>query len=285
MIDHPVVALTFDDLPAAGRLPQGDSRVRIATTLAAELNAAHLQGTYGFVNANNMENNPDAQQALRIWVDAGMNLGNHTWSHPSLTDSTVEAYEHEIAANEPVLTQYAGARDWHWFRYPFLAEGETPEKRNEVRGWLREHGYRVAQVTLSFQDYAWNDAYVRCLAKSDTAGIAWLKQSYLESAVDYVKLGRELEAISLGHEIPNVMLLHGMAFTTLMLPELIEQLRQEGFRFAPLAEVEQDAAYEQNLSVAFKYGGTLPDQFMAVRHLTYPPIHPVPEEKLESVCR
>src|ERR1017187_2635551 len=89
---HPVVALTFDDLPAAGSLPAGDKRSRIATTLTAELKANHLKGTYGFVNAVKLENDPDAQQALRIWVIAGMNIGNHTWSHPSINSGSVEAF-------------------------------------------------------------------------------------------------------------------------------------------------------------------------------------------------
>ncbi|MGD0548374.1 MAG: polysaccharide deacetylase family protein [Terracidiphilus sp.] len=282
---HPVVALTFDDLPVAGSLPQGQSRVQIASTLTAELKASHLKGVYGFVNAVNMEKNPDAQKALRIWVDAGMNIGNHTWSHPSLADSTVEAYEQEIARNEPVLAQYAGARDWRWFRYPFLAEGDTLEKRNAVRGWLREHGYRVAQVTLNFQDYEWNDAYGRCLAKSDEAAIAWLRRSYLESAAEYVKLEREEELIAFGHEIPNVMLLHGMAFTMLMLPELIEQLRKQGFRFELLAKVERDAAYAQNPGAVFKYGGSLTTQVMDTRHLPYAAFPPLPAEKLQSLCK
>ena len=282
---HPVLALTFDDLPAAGSLPQGMSRVQIATTLAAELKANHLEGVYGFVNAVNMENNPDAQKALRVWVDAGMNIGNHTWSHPSLSDLTVAAYEQEIAKNEAVLAHYGAGRDWHWFRYPFLTEGDTLEKRNAIRGWLHEHGYRVAEVTLSFSDYDWNDAYGRCLAKSDAASIAWLRQSYLQSAAAYVKLGREEEVIAFGHEIPNVMLLHGMAFTTLMVPELIQQLRQEGFRFAPLEKVEQDAVYAQDSGHVAKYMGPLPNQFMDERHLTYPQVAPLPEAKLQSLCR
>jgi len=39
------------------------------------------------------------------------------------------------------------------------------------------------------------------------------------------------------------MLLHETAFTTLMLPDLIDLLKSEGFTFAPLAQVEQDPAY------------------------------------------
>jgi len=282
---HPTVALTFDDLPAAGSLPAGENRAKIAAALAAELKARHLKGTYGFVNAVKLENDPDAQHALRIWVDAGMNIGNHTWSHISLTANTAEAFEREIALDEPVLAQYAGARDWRWFRYPYLWEGDTMEKRRAVRAWLKEHGYRVAQVTLDFEDYAWNDAYARCSAEPDSAAIAWLRQSYLDTAAEYIRLGREEERIAFGREIPNVMLLHATAFTTLMLPDLVDLLRKQGFRFVTLPEVERDPAYALDLDAALPYGGTLPDQFMDSRHLPYPPFKPKPMDKLKSLCR
>jgi peptidoglycan/xylan/chitin deacetylase (PgdA/CDA1 family) len=282
---HPVVALTFDDLPAAGSLPAGDKRSRIAATLAAELKTNHLKGTYGFVNAVKLENDPDAQQALRNWVEAGMNIGNHTWSHASIKDGSAEAFEQEIDRNEAALKQYAVRRDWHWFRYPYLWEGETLEKRRAVRAYLREHGYRIAEVTLDFEDYAWNDAYGRCLAKPDDAAIAWLKQSYLENAAEYIRLGREEERIAFGHEIPNVLLLHATAFTTLMLPDLIDQLRKEGFRFASLAKVETNAVYARDPDAALPYGGTLPDQFMDSRHLPYPAYKPKPMKELQDICR
>lgn len=282
---HPVVALTFDDLPAAGSLPPTQNRTKIATTLAAELVANHLEGTYGFVNAVKLENDADAQQALRMWADAGMNIGSHTWSHISLSDNSAEAFEKEITLNEPALKQYAGVRDWHWFRYPFLWEGDTVEKRREVRAFLSERGYRVAQVSLDFEDYAWNDAYGRCVARQDSAAIDWLKQSYLETAAEYIKLGREEQQIAFGHEIPNVMLLHATAFTTLMLPDLLDLLRGQGFSFAALPQVEQDPAYAQDPDAALKYGGTLPDQFMDSLHLKYPPLKPKPFDKLKDLCQ
>jgi peptidoglycan/xylan/chitin deacetylase (PgdA/CDA1 family) len=283
--EHPVVALTFDDLPAAGSLPPDENRAKILTTLAAELNANHLEGTYGFVNAARLVNDVDAQHALSVWVNAGMNVGSHTWSHISLSDNTADAFENEIALNEPALAEYAGARDWHWFRYPFLWEGDTLEKRRAVRAYLHDHGYRVAQVSLDFEDYAWNDTYARCSAKGDAAAIGWLKQSYLETAAEYIQMGREEQQIVFGHEIPNVLLLHATAFTTLMLPELIAQLRSEGFRLAALPDVEQDQSYALDPDAALKYGGTLPDQFMDSKHLKYPPFKPKPFDKLKTLCK
>jgi peptidoglycan-N-acetylglucosamine deacetylase len=282
---HPIVALTFDDLPAAGSLPAGLTRTKIATDLAATLNANHLTGTYGFVNAVRMQNNPDAQQALHAWIDAGMNIGSHTWAHPSLTATSAEAFNQQITQNEPALAEYAGTRDWHWFRYPFLWEGDTLDKRHAVRAWLHDHGYKIAQVSLDFEDYAWNDAYGRCLARQDNASIDWLKQSYLDTATEYIRLGREEQLIAFGHEIPNVILLHETAFTTLMLPDLLNLLRTQGFTFSSLPEVEQDAAYAQDPDAPLKYGGTLPDQFMDSRHLKYPPFKPKPFDRLKTICQ
>lgn len=282
---HPVVALTFDDLPAAGSLPPNQNRTKILTALTAELKAAHLEGTYGFVNAVKLESDADAQQAMQTWVDAGMNIGSHTWSHIPLSGNTAAAFEKEIAQNEPALAKYAGTRDWHWFRYPFLWEGDTLDKRREVRAFLREHGYRVAQVSLDFEDYAWNDAYGRCVAKNDDAAIAWLKKSYLETATEYIDLGREEEQIAFGHEIPNVMLLHATAFTMLMLPDLLDLLRKQGFTFAALPQVEQDPSYELDPNAALKYGGTLPDQFMDSLHLKYPTFKPKPFEQMKKLCQ
>jgi peptidoglycan/xylan/chitin deacetylase (PgdA/CDA1 family) len=281
---HPVVSLTFDDLPAAGTLPSSTTRTKIATDLAAELNANHLAGTYGFVNASRMQNNPDAQKALHAWLDAGMNIGSHTWSHPSLTSTAAEAFEHDIALNEPALAEYAGTRNWHWFRYPFLWEGDTLDKRHAVRSYLQAHGYKIAQVSLDFEDYAWNDAYGRCSVREDAASIDWLKQSYLDAATEYIRLGREEQIIAFGHEIPNVLLLHETAFTTLMLPDLLDLLRKQGFRFSTLPEVAHDPAYALDPDAALKYGGTLPDQFMDSRHLKYPPFELKPFDKLKTIC-
>ena len=282
---HPVVALTFDDLPAAGGLAAGETRTAILTQLAGELKANHLKGTYGFVTGDDLVDDPDTQEALRAWVALGMNIGNHTWSHPSLTTDSAADFEHNIALNEPALRTYAGKRDWHWFRYPYLEEGDTLSKRNEVRGWLFEHGYRIAEATLNFEDDDWSDPYDRCLDRHDDAEIAWLKQSYLANATEFLRVGREEEQIAFGHEIPSVLELHATAMTTLMLPSLLQLLRQEGFRFATLARVEGNPAYKLDPGAGLPQGGPLTNQFLNARHLRYPPFTPEPIEALNSVCR
>ncbi|MGB8031302.1 MAG: polysaccharide deacetylase family protein [Terracidiphilus sp.] len=282
---HPVVAITFDDLPAVGTLPPGEDYVEVAKTLVSELKANHLEGTYGFVNGGKLASRAGAPEALRIWLDAGMNIGSHTWSHMRLTTNTVEAFEQDIAQDEPVLEQYGELRDWRWFRFPYLEEGETVEKRRAVRAYLSEHGYHIAQVTLQFEDYAWNDAYCRCRIKQDEAAIAKLRQSYLDAAAEDITLGREEEQLVFGREIPDVMLLHETPFTTLMLPDLLDLLRKQGFSFESLAQVESDPAYADDPDAGLLSGGTLLGQFMDSRHLPYPPAESDPFQHIDQLCQ
>jgi peptidoglycan-N-acetylglucosamine deacetylase len=279
------VALTFDDLPAHGPLPPGMTRLDVAKSIIATLKAANAPQVYGFINAVKLEQVPEDRAVLEEWRAAGYLLGNHTYSHLSLTDNTVEAFEKDIAANEPALRSLMGKEDWHWFRYPFLWEGETLEKRDAVRAYLKDRGYRVAQVTLDFEDYAWNAPFARCAAKNDQKSIEWLKSSYLDTARQYIELDQKMSQMVFGRDVKHVFLLHLGGFQTVMLPQLLDLLKQKGFRLVTLEEAESDPAYQSNPNAALKYGGSLLEQMIEARHLKYPPVSPKPMKELEALCQ
>src|SRR5258707_7859492 len=44
------IAITFDDLPAHGPLPPGETRLEVASKIIAALHNAHVPPIYGFVN-------------------------------------------------------------------------------------------------------------------------------------------------------------------------------------------------------------------------------------------
>jgi peptidoglycan/xylan/chitin deacetylase (PgdA/CDA1 family) len=155
---------------------------------------------------------------------------------------------------------------WHWFRYPYLREGNTPEKYRAVRAMLARRGYRVAEVTLSFDDYAYNDPYARCMAKNDREGLAWLEQSYRDRAADSLVRGSAAAREFFGHDIGHVMLLHIGAFETVMLPRLLELLQQQGFALTTLEDAQSDAAYTTLPETGGTWSGTLLEQTATARH-------------------
>ena len=281
------VAITVDDLPVHGDLPAGMTRAEIAKKMIEAFKAKGVPSVYGFVNAKNIGANGDTEKdsVVKIWADSGFPLGNHTFSHIDLNSASVQAFEDEIVANEPVLQGLMGSRDWHWLRYPFLHEGDTLEKRHAIRKYLADHGYKIAQVTLDFADYAWNNPYARCVAKQDTQSIEWLKTSYLQTAKDDIVLDRKLSVMLFGRDIKYVLLMHIGALDSILLPDLLDLFKKEGFDFVSLEEAEKDPAYQSDPDAALLHGGTLLEQLTEAKHLKYPPHPDRPMEKLDAVCR
>jgi len=279
------IAITFDDLPLNGELPPGVTRVEIARDTLALLKARHVPAAYGFVNARKLEGNADAAEALKVWA-AAEPIGNHTYSHLDLNANPAEAFEREIEQNEPAL-ELLSAKDenWHWLRYPYLREGETVEKRRAVRAYLQAHQYRVAQVTMDWEDYLWNSAYARCVAKSDAKSIEWLRSSYLNIASQYLDLGRQMATLVYGHDINHVLLLHLGAFSSTILPDAFDLLKKKGFELVTLEEAQSDPAYEGDPDAGSKYGGSLLDQWMDARQIKYPAVAQKPYEELKAVCQ
>ena len=238
-----VVALTMDDLPSHGPIPPGSSRAEIATRIIAALRNAKSPPFTASSMPKQLEQKPEDAEVLKLWRAAGFPLGNHAFSHMDLHANSADAFQQDIAANEPALRAFMGSSDWHWFRYPYLREGDTPEKYKTVRTFLQEQKYRVAQVTLSFDDYAYNDPYARCLAKNDTNGIEWLKKSYLSRAERSLTKGQADARTLFGRDIKHIMLLHIGGFETVMLPRLLDLLKARGFTLTTLDDASSDDAY------------------------------------------
>ena len=278
------VALTFDDLPAHGPVPEGLGRVEIIKSILKDLNAAHAPQVYGFINAGKLEQAPADLEVLKLWRAAGFPLGNHTYTHPSLNKVSAKDFEQNIEKNEAELKSLMDGKDWHWLRYPFLDEGDTVEKRREVRAYLKNHGYRIAQVTLDFQDWAWNDPYARCVEKKDDKSIEQLKKMYVDTASEFLDLDPKLAKLVYGRDIKHVLLLHVGAFETVMLPRLMELLKQRGYKLITLPEAESDEAYKSDPDVVLTEGGTLLEQMIVAKHLQMPQHAPVPITELEAMC-
>jgi peptidoglycan-N-acetylglucosamine deacetylase len=278
------LAITFDDLPLNGELPPGVTRAETARNVLAILKKRHVPPVYGFINAKKLEGNADGAESLKLWA-AAEPVGNHTYSHMDLEKNTPEAFEADIEENEPALELLQAKDDWHWLRYPYLHEGDTVEKRRAVRAYLKAHGYRIAQVTLDWEDYLWNFAYARCAAKNDQKSIAWLRSSYLSTASDFLDLGRKQAKLIYGHEINYVLLMHLGAFSSAILPDALDLLTKKGFKLVTLQEAESDPAYEEDPDAGLHDAGTLLDQWMQVKHLQSSDQPTKPYKELESACQ
>jgi peptidoglycan/xylan/chitin deacetylase (PgdA/CDA1 family) len=237
------IAITFDDLPVHSALPSGVTRLQVAQDIIAALKQAGVPQVYGFINAVALQNEPGTEAVLKVWRDAGFPLGNHGWAHLGLSKIDEATFESELTRNEPVLQGLAHGTDWRWFRFPFLDEAYgDPAKRAASRAWLANHGYRIAAVTASFGDYAFNEPYASCMAKGDKAAVAWLEQAYLDAAAESIHLSETTQKAQFGRTPPDILLMHIGAFDAHMLPRLLALYKAHGFRFITLPQAAIDEA-------------------------------------------
>ena len=278
------IAFTFDDLPAHSALPLNTTRAEIAQKIVTALHNEHMPPVHGMVTGALIEKKHEDSVVLRIWHDAGNPLGNHTWSHPHLSQSAPDTFESEITRNEPTISSVMTHGDWHWFRYPFLDEGEAPEKRSQIRKYLAAHRYKVAAVTMSFGDYMWNEPYARCVAKNDQAAIAELRKSYLAAADESITRYREMSQKLYRRDIPYVLLMHIGALDAEMLPQLLSLYRSRAFTFVSLPEAESDEHYSADIHPDQPLRPQSLEDDMKEKGLTIPQRN-FELPKFESLCR
>jgi peptidoglycan-N-acetylglucosamine deacetylase len=278
------MAVTFDDLPVHGAMPPGMTRLEITQSILKTLKREKLPAVYGFINAGRGADDPSSLSVLQTWRRAGQPLGNHTWAHLDLNEETAEEFGAEVVRNEPLLRSLMGKGDWHWLRYPFLHEGDTVEKRRAVRSWLVAHGYKIAEVSMDFEDYLWNEPYARCVAMHDEASIAKLHDSYLAVADQYYGVFRELSQLVYGRDVKYVLLMHVGAFDARMLPELLKLYRANGVKFITLPDAMSDPAYRDDPDIGEPSGGAFLELMMQKNKLKFP-ANSKPYKELEAMCR
>jgi peptidoglycan/xylan/chitin deacetylase (PgdA/CDA1 family) len=278
------MAVTFDDLPVHGAMPPGMTRLEITQSILKTLKREKLPAVYGFINGGRGADDPSSLSVLRAWRQAGQPLGNHTWAHLDLNKETAEQFEAEVLRNEALLQSLMGYGDWHWLRYPFLHEGDTVEKRRAVRSWLAAHGYKIAEVSMDFEDYLWNEPYARCMAMHDEASIAKLRDSYFAVADQYYGVFRELSHLVYGRDVKYVLLMHVGAFDARMLPELLQLYRAKGVKFISLPNALSDPAYRDDPDIGEPSGGAFLELMMQEKKLKFP-ANSKPYKELEAMCR
>lgn len=282
------IAITVDDLSAHGSLPPGMRWTDIAASYLDTLKAHGVPEAYGFVNAVRLMDTPDSAPVLDLWRRAGYPLGNHTYRHLGLSQAaSLDAWKADVTRNEaPIAARMQGA-DWHYLRYPFLDAGTDPVRHDAALGWLRGRGYRIADVSVSFDDWAYTDAYARCRAKGDAAAmdaVAGMERDYFARVDQGIARMRALSLRVYGRVVPQVLLTHMGAFSAATLPGVMARLDAAGARYVRLAQALHDPAYGDGGPQAGN--GVLPERVARERGVDQAGLPRVaPVGALDAVCR
>jgi peptidoglycan/xylan/chitin deacetylase (PgdA/CDA1 family) len=243
------VALTFDDLPAAGTSSAAEARAFNLSILDSL--SRHHAPAIGFVIERRVQELA-GEELLDEWVKRGYNLGNHSLSHVEMNNLTTDQVEREIIGGEGAFVRAlakAGKRP-RYFRFPENHTGETKEKHDTVAAFLARRGYRLAPCTIDNEDYVFNAVYLKMLANKDEASAARLRAEYLAYTATETDYYAGLHKRIFGHEIPHVMLLHVNKLNADMIDRVLAMFAQKQYSFVSLDSALADPAY------------SIPDQFV-----------------------
>ncbi|QIL79691.1 polysaccharide deacetylase family protein [Diaphorobacter sp. HDW4A] len=177
------------------------------------------------------------------WAKAGHAVGNHTATHRSLAsaDLTLDEFIADVRIADAALNHFP---TWiPMLRFPYLKEGNTPEKRDGMRVWMKANGYRPAPVSMDASDWYYNQIYSAHSKAGSHEKAARVRAAYVEHLLDRASYYDGLAKQVLGRSPSHVMLLHTNEINAATLPELVAAFRKRGWTFVSPATAFNDPVY------------------------------------------
>ena len=241
------VCFTFDDLPLTHNM-NSSSYVQTFTKLTNRLKA-HNVPAIGFVNECKLFPNDSLVQwrygLIELWVSSGLQLGNHTYSHPDYTKVSLKEYAEDIerGANitKHLMTNESG---YYYFRHPFLRVGDSKEKADSLSNYLESNYYKVAPVTIDHDEWIFANAYRIAIMNQDSLMTKKIKSDYLvymeKNILYYETLAKKL----FGRNINQILLLHNNQLNADCMDDLIKLFKSHDYKFISLKEALNDPVYQ-----------------------------------------
>jgi len=185
--------------------------------------------------------NERGRSHLGAWDREGHIIANHSYSHWNYASTEYEKYTEDIARCEAIVKDYS--RFQKLFRFPFLKEGDTAAKRDKMRAFLRDRGYRMGYVTIDTSEWAIDERLRKRLHARPDADLHAYRDFYLshiwDRAVYYDGLARKV----LGRPVSHALLVHHNLLNALFLPDLLEMFDRKGWHLIDAEEAYRDPVF------------------------------------------
>ena len=188
-------------------------------------------------------NNPQGKKLLRAWDKAGHLIANHSYSHfyfPS-TKITLAQFQEDISKNDRIISGYKNYSKL--LRFPYLKEGDTREKRDGMREYLKANHYKQGYVSIDASDWYVTQRLEERLLHNPKADISGFKDFYLTHMWERARYYNDLSKKALGREVKHTLLIHHNLLNALFLDDLIQMFKAKGWKIIDAKDAYQDPVY------------------------------------------
>jgi peptidoglycan/xylan/chitin deacetylase (PgdA/CDA1 family) len=244
------VAVTFISLPYARSWPDDSVTVEKTTRRLLETIKSNGIPAVGFVGERAIfkEGEKEPQTApLRMWLDAGLELGNQTFSHRWLYKTPLSEFEEDVLRGETVTRQLLRERGLplKYFLYPYLNTGPDLETKASFEKFLAKRGYTFAPVTIDNMDWLFARVYDEAMKRNDAETMKRVGEEYVPYMESMFEFYEKLSVDVVGYEVPQVLMLSASKLNAVYLEDLVQMLKRRNYSFVSLDAAIKDKAYQQ----------------------------------------
>lgn len=242
------IAITFDDLPATRSQSRTAAAIKDLNARLLKSIAANKVPAIGFVNESGLYREGEVDEriaVLRMWLDAGLELGNHSFSHVQIDRTPLAAYKEDVIRGETVTRMLLAENGLKlkYYRHTQLRTGPTLEYKKMLDQFLAERGYTIAPVTIDNQDFVFAAVYDAAKRRGDKETMKRVVDSYVPYMEGMFEFFEKLSRDSLGYEVKQVLLLHANELNADHFDDLARMMKRRGYSFISLARALEDKAY------------------------------------------
>lgn len=236
------VSITLDDMDLNGNdTPKLSLDERNTAILAALRKHRDLKAAL-FVCGMRVDNEQGKKHLLE-WDKAGHMTANHSYSHFFYPRTEFEKFTQDIIKGEAVISSLKNFQKF--FRFPYLKEGNTAEKRDKIRAFLNERNYRMGYVTIDTSEWAIDARLRKRLNDNPDADLTAYRDFYLEHIWERTQFYDQLARKVTGKPVRHTLLIHHNLVTALFLDDLLKMVEKKGWKLIDANHAFKDPVFKK----------------------------------------
>lgn len=233
------IAITIDD-PTIAKTPKLSWQEKDSLILNAL--DKHKITVALFVSGMNVDN-IDGKKLLNNWDLKNHLICNHTYSHLYYNSKSITSnyfIEDFVKCDSFIKTFKNYTR---LFRFPYLKEGNTAEKRDSMRVELKNQEYKNGYVTIDASDWYIDSEMSAELKKNIDADLTPYKDYYIKHILDRTNYYDSLAQLIFKREIKHTLLIHHSLLNALFLDDLLSALKVAGWELIDAKNAFEDEIF------------------------------------------
>lgn len=189
--------------------------------------------------------NAEGKVLLSRWNEKGHMICNHSYSHSYFHSQKIslDVFESDFLRCDSIINNYSGYS--RFFRYPYLKEGDTPEKRDGFRKFMSEQNYKNGYVTIDASDWYIDSRAVDTLKANPGLDLTPYKEYYISHIYNRAMFYDSLAVKLTGRHIKHTLLLHHNFINASFLGELLIHFKKNGWELINASDAFNDEVFSQ----------------------------------------